>query len=66
MPCRKCGSEHLTEYGSEISVQSQGHSELDKPAVLFFPKLLVCLRCGFTEFTLLQSELPLLLKRVVQ
>ena len=66
MPCKKCGSGHLTEYGSEINVHSLGSSDLDKPAVLLFPKLLVCLKCGFTEFTLSESDLPLLSKRTQQ
>jgi predicted nucleic-acid-binding Zn-ribbon protein len=63
MPCKKCGSEHLGEYGSEINVHSPAHNDLDKPSVLLFPKLLVCLECGFTEFTLSESELPLLSNR---
>jgi predicted nucleic-acid-binding Zn-ribbon protein len=64
MSCKKCGSEHLTEYGSEINVHAPGQGDLDKPAVLLFPKLLVCLQCGFTEFTLSENELPLLTNRV--
>ena len=63
MRCKKCGSDHQTEYGSEINVHSLAHSDLDKQAVLLFPKFLICLRCGFTEFTLSESELPLLSER---
>jgi predicted nucleic-acid-binding Zn-ribbon protein len=63
MPCRKCGSEQQAEYGSEINVYSPVHDNLDKDALLLFPKLLVCLKCGFTEFTLSESELPLLSDR---
>jgi hypothetical protein len=66
MPCKKCGSEQLTEYGSEINVHFPAYSDLDNQAVLLFPNLLVCLKCGFTEFTLSQSDLPLLSKREVQ
>ena len=66
MPCKKCGSEQLEEYSSEINVHFPAYTDLDKQAVLLFPNLLVCLKCGFTEFTLSQSELPLLLKREVQ
>ncbi len=33
---------------------------LDKPTVWAFPKLLVCLDCGFTEFQVEESELRLL------
>ena len=66
MPCKNCGSEQLTEYGSEINVQFPAYSDLGKQAVLLFPNLLVCLKCGFTEFTLSQSDLPLLSRRSVQ
>jgi hypothetical protein len=63
MPCKKCGSEHQAEYGAEINVHSPAYNDLDKQALLLFPKLLVCLKCGFTEFTLSESELPLLTNR---
>lgn len=63
MPCKKCGSEHQVEYGSEINVHTPARNDLDKQALLLFPKLLVCLKCGFTEFTLSESELPLLTSR---
>jgi predicted nucleic-acid-binding Zn-ribbon protein len=63
MPCKKCGSEYQAEYGSEINVHSTVHNDLDKQALLLFPKLLVCLKCGFTEFTLSESELPLMANR---
>lgn len=66
MPCKKCGSEHLAEYGSEINVHSPVHNDLNNEALLLFPKLLVCLKCGFTEFTLSESELPLLANRTVR
>lgn len=33
---------------------------LDKPTVLAFPELAVCLDCGFTEFRLEERELRLL------
>ena len=58
MPCKKCGSEHQTEFSAEINVHLPGHKGLDKAAVLIFPKLLVCLGCGFTEFTIAENELP--------
>jgi hypothetical protein len=60
MLCKKCGSDQLAEYGSEINLHSLGQGDLDKQAVLLFPKLTVCLKCGFTEFTLSDNELPLL------
>jgi hypothetical protein len=58
--CKACGSDDHSEFNAEIDVHFSGLRNLDKPAVLVFPKLLVCLACGFTEFTLRESELLLL------
>jgi hypothetical protein len=63
MPCKKCQSEHQREYTSEINVHLLRNDDADKEAVLLLPKLLVCLKCGFTEFTLSASDLPLLTTR---
>jgi hypothetical protein len=35
---------------------------LDKPVVRVFPKLLVCMDCGFTEFAIPETELAELAK----
>jgi len=37
-----------------------GRNGLDKPTVLVFPKLVIGLQCGLTEFTIPESELRLL------
>ena len=60
MQCKSCGSHNQTEFNAEINVHFPGLKNVDKPAVLVFPKLLLCLDCGFTEFTLSESELHLL------
>jgi hypothetical protein len=60
--CRSCASENQTGFGAEINIHFSGWENLDKPAVLVFPKLLVCLDCGFTEFTLEETDLHLLSK----
>ena len=57
MACKSCGSDHQREFSAEINIHFPGREALDKPAVLVFPKLLVCLRCGFTEFTITETEL---------
>src|SRR6267154_1030998 len=49
-----------SEFNAEINVHFPGLKNLDNPAVFVFPKLLLCLDCGFTEFTLRESELHLL------
>ena len=60
MACRSCGSVNQTEFGAEINIHFSGRKGLDKPAVLVFPKLVVCLDCGVTQFTLPETELSLL------
>jgi hypothetical protein len=60
MACRSCGSENQTELGAEINIHIPGRKGLDRPAVLVFPKLVVCLDCGYAAFTIPETELRLL------
>jgi hypothetical protein len=60
MHCKTCGSAQQTEFDAEINIHFPGLTNLDKPAILIFPKLLVCLHCGFIEFTLRKSDVLLL------
>jgi hypothetical protein len=60
MACRSCGSESQKEFVAEINIHFSGLKNLDKPAALVFAKLVVCLDCGFTQFTLPETELRLL------
>lgn len=62
MACKSSGSGNQNEFGAEINIHFPGLKNLDKPAVLVFPKLVVCLDCGFTEFNLAEAEMPLLRK----
>jgi hypothetical protein len=43
-----------------MSVHVLGMENVDKPVVWVFPKLLVCMDCGFTELTIAENELHLL------
>jgi hypothetical protein len=63
MPCKKCQSEQVKQFSSELNVHLQDPGGFNKQAVLLFPKLSVCLECGSTEFTLSASELLLLVRR---
>jgi hypothetical protein len=60
MSCKSCTSENQERFTSEIAVHFSGLKNLDKPPVFVFPKLLVCLDCGFTEFAMPETELGLL------
>jgi hypothetical protein len=50
------------DFSGEIAIHFPGLDGLDKPIVWVFPKLLVCLDCGFTEFEVPKNELQQALK----
>jgi hypothetical protein len=57
MSCAVCASSNQTELSAEVNLHLLGLKNLDKPSVLLFPKLLVCLDCGFAQFALPVTEL---------
>ncbi len=57
MVCRACQVENVKEFGAEINIHFPAPEGLEEPPVLVFPKLVVCLGCGFTNFTLPETEL---------
>ena len=57
MSCKSCKSENQSNFNGEIAIHFPGLQGLDKPMVWVFPKLLVCLDCGFTEFAIPETEL---------
>jgi hypothetical protein len=57
MACKLCHSVNQEAYPSEINIHPpHGLPNLDKPSVLAFPTLLICVNCGFTEFLLTERE----------
>jgi hypothetical protein len=62
MPCKSCGSVHQREFSAETSIHFPGLKNIDKPVVLVFPELVVCLDCGAAEFAVPEAELRLLAK----
>jgi|HubBroStandDraft_6_1064221.scaffolds.fasta_scaffold94433_2 hypothetical protein len=59
-PCTACSSKRQAEFGAEINIHFRGLENIDHPGVLVFPKILVCLDCGFSRFTTPEPELALL------
>ena len=55
--CRSCQSANKGTFNGEIAIHFPGLEGLDKPIVWVFPKVLVCLDCGFTEFAIPETEL---------
>jgi hypothetical protein len=60
MPCARCDSAHQMEFPAEIAIHFSGRENLYKPHVFVFPKVLVCLDCGASEFAVAETELRLL------
>jgi hypothetical protein len=57
MSCLLCGSGNQAELTAEMVIHFCGLKNLDKPGVWVFPKLLVCLDCGCSQFTVPQREM---------
>jgi len=62
MPCESCRSENEMEFTTEMTIHFSGIKHIANPGVLAFPKVLVCLDCGLSRFTLPEHELGLLRK----
>ena len=60
MTCKGCHSEKQRVFNGEIAIHFPGLVGQDKPIVWVFPKLVVCLHCGFAEFTVPERELQVL------
>ena len=58
MPCRACHSAKKGGFPAEINIHFPGMENLAEPTVFVFPTLLICLDCGFTEFSIPETELP--------
>lgn len=60
MACKRCASENQQGFSGEVAIHFPGLQGLDKPIVWVFPKLMVCLDCGLTQFTVPEEELSVL------
>jgi len=57
MSCRSCHSEMQNEFPAEMNIHAHGRDGMDRPTVWAFPRVRICLECGFAEFQLKQDEL---------
>jgi len=55
--CLSCHSVKQAELTAEMVVHFPWPKHLDKPGIFLFPKLLVCLDCGSSRFTVPETEL---------
>jgi len=54
--CKRCASDHVSDFNGELAIHFLGLENLDKPIVWVFPELRACLDCGFVEFVLPDAE----------
>jgi hypothetical protein len=64
MTCLSCQSDQQAELSAEILIHFPGLKNIDKPGVLSYPKILVCMDCGFSRFTVSETELASVAKGV--
>lgn len=57
MACASCGLGNQSEFSAEIMIHFRGPENIDNPGVLAFPRVLICLDCGFSVFTASTTEL---------
>jgi hypothetical protein len=57
MICLSCRSAKQAELTAEMLIHFPGLKNIDQPSVWLFPKLLVCLDCGSSRFTVPATEL---------
>ena len=60
MACKGCRSDKQSVFNGEIAIHFRGLEGLDQPIVWVFQETVVCLHCGFTEFTVPERELQVL------
>jgi hypothetical protein len=58
MPCRLCHSKNQRLFPTEIAVHAPSDGDVENlRQTLVFPQVLVCLDCGFSEFSISDEKL---------
>ena len=63
--CSRCGSDNVTELGTEINIHILGQITLEVPGIFVFPRLTACMICGCARLVLQDDELRLIKRRLV-
>jgi hypothetical protein len=66
MSCTACASANQVEFPTEMAIHFPSRKNPGKPDVFAFPKVLLCLDCGFSEFTVPETELRALRQGTAQ
>jgi hypothetical protein len=51
MSCSSCGSNYQKEFSAEMIIHFSGIKHLNQPGFWAFTKLIVCMNCGYSHFT---------------
>lgn len=57
MACKECASDYQRKFSVEMNFHFPGYEGLTKPTIWLFPEVVVCLNCGFAEFSVPQDGL---------
>jgi len=57
MACKFCQSAHQGGFPAEINIHFPDKENLTRPTLWVFPRLLICVDCGFAEFLIGPAEL---------
>ena len=61
MKCQRCGASPAARpFNGELALHFPGLDGLTKPIVWVFPRVLVCLECGFAEFVVPDEQVRML------
>jgi hypothetical protein len=63
MSCAGCLSSKQTELSTEINIHFQGFTYVGDPGIFVFPRVLVCLDCGLSQFVIAEGELSQIVER---
>jgi hypothetical protein len=58
--CKSCGAPNQNTVSAEMVIHIPGLENLDRPAVWLFPRILVCMDCGFSEFIVPEDKMHFL------
>ena len=56
MSCTQCASDEIKAFNGEVAIHFPGLKGLEQPIVWVFPKMMVCLHCGFAEFIVPEEQ----------
>ena len=57
MACKKCSSRKQVTFGTEMNIHFPGREGFEKPTVLVFSQVSICLNCGLADFKVPDREL---------